>query len=243
MPDTRTHRGPHPEDAALFAPSAWPALRAATADLCWLLSRDYATPSALKLVGDRYQLAARQRAALERCACSDADRRRRESRRVAADALTGHPLRLDGYNVLTTIEVALGGGVLLAACDGTLRDIASMHGTYRKVAETMPALELLGGMAAAYRTGTWFWYLDRPVSNSGRLKKIMETLAAERAWPWQVELVPSPDAVLAECTDIIVTADSAVLDRCRQWFNLARDVVERHLPGARVVPLGTEPIA
>jgi len=242
MPDSRTHRGPHPEDAALFAPSAWPALRQATADLSWLLSRDYATPSALKLVGDRYQLAGRQRAAVERCACSDADRSRREGRRVAAPELAGRPLRLDGYNVLTTIEVALGGGVLLAARDGTYRDIASMHGTYRKVAETLPALELLGGTAAAYRTGTWFWYLDRPVSNSGRLKKIMETLAAARGWPWQVELVPSPDAVLAGSADVIATADSAVLDRCRQWFNLTREVIARHVPSARVVPLGSEPL-
>ena len=64
MPDTRTHRGPHPEDAKLFAPAAWPALREATAELCWLLSRHYAAPSALKLVGDRHQLSARQRAAL-----------------------------------------------------------------------------------------------------------------------------------------------------------------------------------
>jgi Protein of unknown function (DUF434) len=55
MPDTRTHRGPHPEDSRLFAPEAWPVLRQATEDLCWLLSRGYAASSALKLVGDRYQ--------------------------------------------------------------------------------------------------------------------------------------------------------------------------------------------
>ena len=46
MPDTRTHRGPAPEDERLFHPKAWPALRAATQDLCWLLSRAYSLPSA-----------------------------------------------------------------------------------------------------------------------------------------------------------------------------------------------------
>ena len=45
---------------------------------------------------------------------------------------------------MTTIEAALSGGVILAARDGAYRDMASMHGTYRKVAETLPALELLG---------------------------------------------------------------------------------------------------
>lgn len=237
VPDTRTHRGPHPEDAALFAPAAWPRLRQATADLCWLLSRNYAPASALKLVGDRYQLAARQRAALERCACPDAARSQRAARRLDAAGLAGRALWLDGYNVLTTIEVALGGGMILAACDGTYRDIASMHGTYRKVAETLPALELLGEASTVLGASCWIWYLDRPVSNSGRLKKIMGDLARERGWLWQIELVPNPDAILAAATEIIATADSVVLDQCRQWFNLTREIIDRKIPGARIVPL------
>jgi hypothetical protein len=240
MPDTRTHRGPHPEDAKLFAPTAWPELRRAAADLCWLLSRDYAAPSARKLVGDRYQLSDRQRTAVERCACSDAARTQRAARQVDAARLAGRALWLDGYNVLTTIEVALGGGVILAACDGTYRDIASMHGTYRKVAETLPALELLGRTVAAYGAATWIWYLDRPVSNSGRLGKIMETLAAERGWPWRIELVPNPDEVLAATGEIIVTADSVVLDQCQQWFNLTRQVIDQQIPHAKVVPLADQ---
>jgi hypothetical protein len=237
LPDSRTHRGPHPEDARLFAPSAWPSLRHAAADLCWLLSRDYPAPSALKLVGDRYQLAVRQRAAIARCACSDASRAQREARRVGAERLAGQALWLDGYNVLTTVEVALGGGVILSACDRTYRDIAGLHGTYRKVAETLPALELLGRMTAVYGIVTWIWYLDRPVSNSGRLKRIMADLAAERGWAWQVELVQNPDDVLAATAEIIVTADSVVLDRCRRWFNLTRAVIDQHVLQANVVPV------
>jgi hypothetical protein len=162
---------------------------------------------------------------------------RRESRRVVAERLEARALWIDGYNVLTTVEVALGGGVLLGACDRTYRDLASMHGTYRKVAETMPALELLGQMTVVWGTATWSWFFDRPVSNSGRLKVIMEQLAAERGWPWRVELVQNPDKILAEADEIISTADSVVLDRCRQWFNLAREVIDRRLPTANVVPL------
>ena len=143
-------------------------------------------PSALQLVGDRYQLAVRQRAAVARCACSDASRVQRKARQVDADRLTGQTLSLDGYNVLTTVEVALVGGVVLSACDRTYRDIAGMHGTYRKVAETLPALELLGRMTAVYGVAMWIWYLDRPVSNSGRLRKIMADLAVERGWAWRM---------------------------------------------------------
>ncbi len=71
MPDQRQHRGPHPEDTQLFAPEYWPRLREATRDLSWLLSRGYASPSALKLVGDRYSLNVRQRIAVARCACGE----------------------------------------------------------------------------------------------------------------------------------------------------------------------------
>src|SRR5438105_3109058 len=71
VPDTRRHRGAHPDDARLFAEAAWPALRAAVADLSWLLGKAYAQPSALKLVGDRYRLDVRQRAAVARAACAD----------------------------------------------------------------------------------------------------------------------------------------------------------------------------
>src|ERR1019366_9320476 len=158
-------RGPHPEDANLFAPAVWPKLQRATSDLSWLLSRNYAVPSAMKLVGDRHQLADRQRMAVERSACPDEALAGREARRVGVGKLLARPLWIDAYNVLITVEVALGRGVILASRDATYRDIASMHGTYRKVEETVKAVELLGRMATALATGEWIWYLDRPVSN------------------------------------------------------------------------------
>ena len=237
MPDTRTHRGPHPEDARLFGREARPRLREATGDLCWLLSRGYVNPSALKLVGDRYRLTARQRTAIERATCSDADLQRREAHRVGREPLRGRPLWLDGYNVLTTIEAALGGGVILGARDGTCRDMASMHGSYRKVAETLPALELIGRVIASLGVSECLWYLDRPVSNSGRLKAVIEAMATRQGWAWNVELVPDPDGILAETDQIVATADSVILDQCRAWFNLARETIDRHLPETDVVDL------
>src|SRR5688572_20917726 len=189
MPDKRTHRGAHPEDAELFAPRHHGALRAAVADLSWLLSRAYATPSAVKVVGDRYGLSARQRTAVMRCACPDAALANRRSREVPLADLRGRELLVDGYNVLTTVEVALGGGWILAARDGTFRDMASIHGTYRKVEETRPAIELLGRTLADAGARRVVVYLDQPVSNSGRLKGIINEIIAARGWPWEVQIV------------------------------------------------------
>lgn len=240
VPDKRMHRGPHPEDEILFAPDAWPRLRTATHDLSWLLSRGYSMVSALKLVGDRFQLQERQRLAVRRCACSDASKAGRIERCLPLSDLSQTNLLLDGYNVLTSVEAALGGGVLLQARDGCYRDMASMHGTYRKVAETIPALEIIGNQLACSGVESCTWYLDSPVSNSGRLKTILLEIAQRADWNWQVELVQNPDLLLSESSELVATADSVILDHCERWVNLAREVISVHVQSAFVVDLSVD---
>lgn len=238
MPDKRRHRGPHPADAEAFAPATWPTMRAAVADLSWLLSHGYAELSALKLVGDRYKLRERQRRAVMRCACSDESLARRRAHRVEVSALAGVPLLVDGYNVLTTVEAALAGGVVIAGRDSCYRDMASMHGTFRQVTQTRPALCMVGDYLAHLGTGRLTWLLDKPVSNSGRLRSTMLAAADEHGWPWEVELVNDPDPLLAASEQVIATADSIVLDRCRRWFNLARELIDTTFMDAFLVDLG-----
>ncbi|HVT82564.1 MAG TPA: DUF434 domain-containing protein [Phycisphaerae bacterium] len=245
MPDKRSHRGPHPEDRLLFAADRWPALQNAVRDLSWLLSHGYALNSALKLVGDRFQLTERQRIAVMRSTCSAESLAGRRERRIPLGQTAGQRLALDGYNVLTTVEAALGGGVLFRGMDGCLRDLASMHGHYKRVAETGPALELIGAALAALNTGPIDVLLDAPVSNSGRLKTIMVKFATDHGLTWSVTLVPDPDPILALSPAIIATADSVILDGARnpagaakpRWTNLAAHIVETHVSGATIVPL------
>jgi len=237
MPDRRTHRGPHPDDIRDFAPDAAPALRTAAFELGWLLTRRYALPSALTLVGDRHQLTARQRTAVSRCACSDRQLQRRAEHERGWASLAGSELWIDGYNVLTSIEAALAGGVLLRGRDGCLRDMASMHGSYRKVAETAPAIELLGALLQEWRVGACRWLLDQPVSNSGRLRGMMLGAAARYDWNWTVELVPDPDALLATAGECVATADSAILDQASGWVPLVRLAIETRIPDAWIVDL------
>jgi hypothetical protein len=212
-------------------------LNQAVADLSWLLSRGYAAGAALKLVGDRFQLIERQRIAVMRCSCADADLQHRQQASVSADRLAGQRLDLDGFNILTTVEAALAGGLILQARDGCFRDMASMHGSFRRVHETQPALERVGQVLEQLEVGEAMWFLDRPVSNSGRLAEWIRQLAIQRNWPWQVELVQDPDAVLAASPHIVASADCAVLDRCRQWYNLAREVVIRRVPRIQLLVL------
>jgi hypothetical protein len=237
MPDKRTHRGPHPDDARLFAPDRWPTLQAALDDLCWLLSRDYAWKSALKIVGDRHELTARQRTAIWRSACSDAALADRTARRQPMGAAAGQLLAVDGYNLLVTIESALSDGIILGGRDGCFRDLASVHGTYRKVTETVPAIAMIGEYLDSLRVAGAAWYLDSPVSNSGRLRAVIQDVAADRRWNWTVNLEHNPDRCLAESRQVVVSTDSWVLDHCSAWVNVARALIESRIPRARVVLL------
>jgi hypothetical protein len=235
--DKPSHRGPDPHDAAAFDAASLPALRLAAADFCWLLSRGYASASALKLIGDRWQLTERQRQAVRRSACSDGEREERSSKTCAAAELAGCELVIDGFNVLTTIEAALGGAVVLSCRDETYRDIAGLHGTYRRVAETEPAVGLLGATISALGVARCRWLFDRPVSNSGRTRRLFLDYAEKHGQNWDAELVDNPDPLLKASAEIVATADSAILDACARWFNLARWVVDSRCSEARIIAL------
>src|SRR3989442_4727682 len=196
MPDSRQHRGPHPDDAALFGrPDIQHRLRLAAGDLAWLLGRHYAPTAALTLVGNRYQLHGRQRQALARAVAAPAVARARRQRQVPAAALMGAALYVDGFNQLITIEAALSGGLVLRGHDGALRDLASVHGSYRTIIETPTALEAMGIYLGPLHLRAVHFVLDAQVSNSGRLASPMRPLAAVHPWPWHVLLAPSADAV------------------------------------------------
>lgn len=243
MPDRRRHRGPHPEDGELFAPRRHDDLRAATSDLAWLLGRGYAETAALKLVGDRFALDHRQRLAVRRAACSDAQREARWRRRLDPGAVAGRPLWIDGFNVLVTIEAALAGGVLLRCSDGCLRDMASIHGSYRTVEETPPAVAALGRVLGELAVGPCRVLLDRPVSNSGRLRAALLAEAERAGLDWTVELRDDVDASLCAAPDrvVVASADAGVLDRCGPWFDLASAAVAAAAPGAAPVMLSCSP--
>jgi hypothetical protein len=243
MPDKRIHRGPAPDDGRLFGKDQIPLLRRAVEHYSWLLTRDYAQPSALKLVGDHLGLDRRQRMAVMRSACSDQQLALRKQNQIPPAHAAGQTLLVDGYNILITLEAALGGAFLFVGRDGCIRDLAGLHGTWRKVTETLPAIEL--SAAAIDRIGPRQvrWLLDRPVSNSGRLKAILQECIEKNSRPWTVELHQNPDKILCQSPDPVATSDSAILDQGPQWINLTKLALEITSPAehtSSIIDLQTE---
>jgi hypothetical protein len=184
---------------------------------------------------------------------------------VSIEALPGQPLAVDGYNLLITLEAALSGGLIFQGRDGCFRDLASIHGTYRKVEETVPAVKLIGEFLTEIRipgagaegvsrvegvppsnrgqdtrdtsAAEVLWLLDSPVSNSGRLKTLIGQLARENNWPWEIRLTVSPDAELSKTDVIVISTDSIILDACQRWTNLAAEIITHELPSTPLIDL------
>ena len=121
--------------------------------------------------------------------------------------------------------------------DGTIRDLASIHGSYRRVEETLPAMEAIGNHLAQMEPGSVTWYLDAPVSNSGRLRGLLLAQSEAHGWNWQVELAPDPDRILRRCPEPVVTSDSGVLDGPVRWLGFAESLFTRAAPLREILDL------
>jgi hypothetical protein len=235
--EDRRHRGAHPKDRLLFDAALLPALRGAVADLSWLLSRGYPAAASLKLVGDHFALKERQRLAVARAACSDQQRESRERTRLPLESINRQDLLIDGFNIIVTTEAALSGGVLIRCRDRCVRDMSSVHGSYRSVAETEGAIRMISETLLDAKPASALWLLDQPVSNSGRLAQRIREMAAEHDWPWSVEVVMNPDKVLRSSDQTVVTSDSNVLDGVKGWINLGEILVTQRLPDTWIIDL------
>jgi hypothetical protein len=236
-PDLRKHRGAHPEDRKLFAAEQVTVLRTAASDLSWLLTRGYSMKGALKLVGDRYMLTDRQRLAMSRAACSDQSKERRAGTLISTDYVAGKDLIVDGFNLLITIEAALSGGLLIICRDGCVRDLSSVHGSYRSVDETERAITLIGEAIETLQPMSVRWVLDRPISNSGRLAKRIRDAARQRQWNWTVEVAFNPDAEISTSDRIVISSDSHVLDESATWLNFNRFLIDKQLDQSWLIDL------
>lgn len=155
---------------------------------------------------------------------------------VSFDAAKEGCIYIDGFNLIICLEVALSGNILILGKDNVLRDLAGLRGTYRLIEQTDTDLKIIGLTLNKLHVPAVKFYLDSPVSNSGRLKsKILES-SVKWAIPVEVELVPNPDSLLSTM-DRIVTGDSIILDKCNSWFNLSNLIVKDFIDKPWIVDL------
>lgn len=230
-------RGYDPDDQRIFSSENIAKLRRVQEDVQLLLDRGYKMKQVIEFTGNHYQLSARERTAIQRTASATADYEKRKATLLPFDCAKDGPLYIDGFNLIITLEVALSGSPVLLGKDGVYRDLAGLRGTYRLIDKTDTAILLIGKALQELEVPAATFYLDAPVSNSGRLKSRILELSEPWGIPTEVELVPDTDGILAN-GERTVTGDSVILDACRSWFNLSRKIIDDSIPDAWIVDLG-----
>ena len=218
-------RGYSPNDQREFDNQSIDKLLRAGRDLQYLLDRGYHIKGASTFVGNHYLFSERQRLALVRAVSSEKSIQLRKGKEIK-EIPQGSAVNIDGFNTIITLEVALSESLLLKCMDGTIRDLAALRGTYRLIDKTDAAIMLIGKTLEESMAGKAIFYLDAPVSNSGRLKQRILELLSPFHFEVQAEVINNVDTVL-QGLDNVVTSDAIILDKCVGWINLNAMMIEK----------------
>ncbi len=222
----QARRGFMPTDIRDFGEKKLPVLRKAAQEVYYLIDRGYPVTSTTRFVGDHYQLSERQRLALARVISPEKSLISRKSREV--QSISGETVYIDGFNVIIGLEIAYSDSMLFKCMDNTIRDIAGLHGTYRLIPQTTLAVKAMLMTLDELSAAKAVIYLDKPVSNSGRLKQLIYELNEEYKLDLDVVLDDHVDSALKGCS-LVASADAIILDECDKWFNLAKEVISRQI--------------
>lgn len=210
-------RGYEKEDEKDFSEESVKKLNTASEDLYYLLNKNYKIKGASTFVGNHYLLTERQRLAIVRAVSPEKNIVEREIKKVT-EGLENKTIYIDGFNTIITLEVALSDSTLLKCMDGCIRDLAGLRGTYKLIDKTDKSIMLIGKKLEELKVEKVEFYLDQPVSNSGRLKTRIIELLAPFNFKVQVFVINDVDKTLQEFYNV-VSSDAIILDKCKSWIN------------------------
>ena len=215
-----------------FSSKSIETLKRASSDVSAIIDRGYPIKSVSTFVGNHYQLSERQRIAIVRAVSPTVDVKTR------LDKLKTHcedeTVYIDGLNVIITLETMLSETTLIKCMDNTLRDLCGLRGTYKLIDKTDTAIRLIGEELANLKVSKVMFYLDSPVSNTGRLSQRIYELLQGFPFEVEVELVPNADVIL-ESKSNVITSDAIILNKCYSWINLVYSIVCKKYPNTPIV--------
>ncbi len=220
-------RGYVPTDERDFNSANLEKLKKASEEVYFLLNRGYAVKPVTTFIGNHYLLSERQRLALARTISSEEHIQLRKQKELSDSELAGKTVYIDGFNTIITLEIAFSDSLLLKCMDGTIRDLAGLRGTYRLVDKTDTAIQAIGETLTELKIQKAVFYLDAPVSNSGRLKQRIAELLENAPFEIEILIENAVDYLLKQCSPVI-TADAIILDECQSWYNLTRKIFEKN---------------
>jgi len=205
-------------------------LSLAAGELRFLLERRYPRGRSSRLVGDCHALSAAEREVLRRGVVSPQAAARHRAKLRGIEDLAGQPVGLDGHNVLITLESALAGRILVRADDGVIRDIARAASGFRISEETGRAVEIVLSLLAQWGAAEVHFFLDEPVSHSGRLAAIIRDKMAAHGLAGTASAVPVPERQLKAFEGLVASSDGELIETCARPLDLAGLILEKAWP-------------
>ena len=211
-------RGWQEEDERFFSSEEMEKLSLSAYECAFLLERGYPLQSAVTFTANHRLLSQRQRIAMGRITVCPSRLRMRKAREM--DHLDpGCTVHIDALNAVILMETALSHSVILQCMDGCIRDLSGLAGTYSIISVTDEAItRVLKKLTQLGASKAVFW-IDSPVSNSGRLKQHIADCADRLQFPVDLQMVHNADTELKKL-DHVISGDSEIIEQCKSWFNL-----------------------
>jgi hypothetical protein len=224
-PHKEVRRGYDADDDIAFKGEGYNKLMEAKEIVTFLLDRKFHVKSATMFVANHYMLNERQRLVLARGCAKTVDIENRKQKMVKPQDLEGQEVFIDGFNAIIPMESMLSNSILINGMDGAIRDLANLKGSYHIIDKTQDAVRLVLGKLDELKVKKATIYLDKPISNSGRLKSYINAIARDYKVEVNVELHDGVDKMLYGKKNVI-SGDCIVLDEAVSWYPLYRDIID-----------------
>lgn len=204
-------------------------------DICYLINNNYGFEQSITFTANHYLLSSRQRIALKRAICNNNDliiRKEKQIYNIPENCV----VNIDGLNIIITLEVALSNSTIIKCMDNTIRDLAGLRGTYKIIDKTYTAIELILNKLNNLKIKCVNFYLDSPVSNTGKLKELIYSYSQKYIFEINVELVANADVIL-ENMEYVVTSDGIILNKCVSFINLCKMIIDENIKNTNIIDL------
>lgn len=220
-------RGYLPEYEDYFKGNGLNILKEASKDVLFLLNRGYKVKVATMFVQQHYQLSEPQRLALARTLATRNDIELRNLKKLDKEDCKDKEVYIDGFNAIIPMESLLSESPIFECMDDAIRDMANLRVSYHIIDKTSNAIHLLLKKLDELKVKKANIYLDKPISNSGRLKTLIAEIGEQYNVELNIELLNAVDKELYGKENVI-SGDCIVLNECKSWIPLYKWIIDSY---------------
>lgn len=205
-------------------------LKEATIDLRFLLGRGYNREGAVAFVGDKYQLNKEERLILYRAVYDSKKASAHARKKMAAKAISGKKVAVDGYNVILTVETMLKNKKLILCDDDFVRDISAVHGKHKPTETTEKALGILINFLKGFNPQEVVFFYDSQVSLSGETASLTRRMLKESRLNGDAKAVKQADTGALKYGEIVSSSDVVIIEKSEKIVDLASELIKTLSP-------------